>query len=86
MAESGWDFSSRWLANTTDLKTTQINDMFPSDLNTLMGLTENYLATLSLKYGRTDLRKYFESLVTDRKSYFGEIFNGLNYPDYSRTR
>jgi neutral trehalase len=38
MAESGWDFSSRWLINTTDLKTSVILDMFPSDLNTLMAL------------------------------------------------
>lgn len=39
MAESGWDFSSRWLTNSTDLKTSVILDMFPSDLNTMMGLS-----------------------------------------------
>ena len=38
MAESGWDFSSRWLKNPSDLKTNIINEMIPSDLNTLMGL------------------------------------------------
>lgn len=70
MAESGWDFSSRWLTDPTDLKTTAVNDIFPSDLNTLMGLGENYLSALSLKFGRTDLNKYFQSLLSDRKEYF----------------
>ena len=44
MAESGWDFSSRWLTDPNDLKTCQIDDMLPSDLNTLLGLSEKYLA------------------------------------------
>jgi neutral trehalase len=38
MAESGWDFSSRWLTDVTNLQTHVIDDMIPSDLNTLMGL------------------------------------------------
>lgn len=47
MAESGWDFSSRWLTNPNDLKTTVIEDIFPSDLNTIMALGETYLAYLA---------------------------------------
>ena len=50
MAESGWDFSSRWLTDPTDLKTNQIKDMFPSDLNTLMALNEGYLIQLCSKF------------------------------------
>ena len=52
MAESGWDFSSRWLKNSSDLKTNFINEMIPSDLNTLMGVVENYLIGLCAKFQR----------------------------------
>lgn len=82
MAESGWDFSSRWLTNTTNLQTNVIVDMFPSDLNTLMGLAESYLASLAVKYGRSDLSTYYQKLLNDRKSYFTQIFNNWYYPDY----
>lgn len=67
MAESGWDFSSRWLTNVTDLKTSVVLDMFPSDLNTLMALDEAYLSTLALKFGRTDLYYYYQKCLNDRK-------------------
>lgn len=50
IAESGWDFSSRWLASPTDLKSNIIRNIIPSDLNTLMTLNEDYLATLSTKF------------------------------------
>lgn len=55
MAESGWDFSSRWLTNITDLTTNVIVEMFPSDLNTLMAMQESYLMSLATKFGRMDL-------------------------------
>lgn len=55
--------------------------MFPSDLNTLMGLAESYLSSLAAKYGRSDLLAYYQKLVNDRKAYFTEIFNGWYYPD-----
>ena len=35
-AESGWDFSSRWLADTSDLSTIQTTDILPVDLNSLL--------------------------------------------------
>ena len=43
MAESGWDFSSRWLKDSTDEKTTAINEISPTDLNTILALVERYL-------------------------------------------
>lgn len=55
MAESGWDFSSRWFRNYSSLQSTIIDEIVPSDLNALLGLQESYLATLSSKYGRADL-------------------------------
>jgi alpha,alpha-trehalase len=50
MAESGWDFSSRWLDNSS-LSSTVIDKIIPSDLNALLALQEDYLATLSSKLG-----------------------------------
>ncbi len=37
VAESGWDFSSRWLKNDT-LSTTDIDQNVPSDLVALLGM------------------------------------------------
>lgn len=59
MAESGWDFSSRWLTDSKDLKTSVISQIIPSDLNTLMALFESYLLGLSFTYKRMDLVDYF---------------------------
>lgn len=35
-AESGWDFSSRWFENPTDIRTIQTTDIVPVDLNCLL--------------------------------------------------
>ena len=35
-AESGWDFSSRWLKDETDLSTIETTDLLPVDLNCLL--------------------------------------------------
>lgn len=61
MAESGWDFSSRWLQGD-QLVTTDIDKTIPSDLNALLGLMEKYLAQLSLSYGSRSMYDYY----TDR--------------------
>jgi alpha,alpha-trehalase len=35
-AESGWDFSSRWMRDPTDLSTLETTDLIPVDLNSLL--------------------------------------------------
>lgn len=47
MAESGWDFSSRWFQNPNLLKSTIMDDIVPSDLNTILAVNEAYLVKLS---------------------------------------
>lgn len=42
--ESGWDFSSRWLADPEDLGTIRTGDIAPVDLNSLMYFMEQLLA------------------------------------------
>jgi alpha,alpha-trehalase len=45
-AESGWDFSSRWMRDTTDLRTLETTDIIPVDLNSLMYNAERTIALL----------------------------------------
>lgn len=44
-AESGWDFSSRWLDDPMDLTTIHTTDMVPVDLNSLLWTLERQIAT-----------------------------------------
>ncbi|KID56412.1 alpha,alpha-trehalase [Pseudoalteromonas luteoviolacea] len=50
--ESGWDFSSRWLRDPSDLKTIATTEMVPIDLNALIYFLELQLARcyLALSY------------------------------------
>ncbi len=54
-AESGWDFSSRWLADGKDLSTVQTLSILPVDLNSLLEHLEATIAHgYSLRGGRGD--------------------------------
>ena len=45
-AESGWDFSSRWMRDPRDLRTLETIDIAPVDLNSLMYHLERTIAAL----------------------------------------
>jgi alpha,alpha-trehalase len=45
-AESGWDFSSRWMRDPGDLRTLETIDIVPVDLNSLMYHAERVIAAL----------------------------------------
>ena len=45
-AESGWDFSSRWMRDPKDLRTLETTDLAPVDLNSLLYNTETVIAAL----------------------------------------
>ena len=45
-AESGWDFSSRWMRDSSDLRTLETTDLIPVDLNSLMYNSERTIAAL----------------------------------------
>ena len=51
-AESGWDFSSRWMRDTTDLRTLETIDLLPVDLNSLLYHAERTIAALRRLQGR----------------------------------
>ena len=45
-AESGWDFSSRWMRDPKDLRTLETVDLIPVDLNSLLYHAERTIAAL----------------------------------------
>ena len=61
-AESGWDFSSRWLSDISDLSSILTTDIIPVDLNSLLYKSE---LTISKAYGlKNDFLK--EKLFKDK--------------------
>jgi len=51
-AESGWDFSSRWMRDPRDLRTLETTDLVPVDLNSLLYHAERMIAALRTFRGR----------------------------------
>jgi alpha,alpha-trehalase len=45
-AESGWDFSSRWMRDPSDLRTLETTELVPVDLNSLLYHAERMIAAL----------------------------------------
>ena len=50
-AESGWDFSSRWMRDPSDLRTLETTELVPVDLNSLLYNSERTIAALRLARG-----------------------------------
>jgi alpha,alpha-trehalase len=70
-AESGWDFSSRWLRDPTDLKTLETTDLVPIDLNALLykaELTIAQLRTARGKPGDADVAAQYTAMADARKT------------------
>ena len=51
-AESGWDFSSRWMRDPSDLRTLETTELLPVDLNSLLYHAERTIAALRLVRGQ----------------------------------
>ncbi|MGH7546588.1 MAG: alpha,alpha-trehalase TreF [Gemmatimonadales bacterium] len=51
-AESGWDFSSRWMRDPSDLRTLETTALIPVDLNSLLYHAERTIAALRAFRGR----------------------------------
>ncbi len=51
-AESGWDFSSRWMRDPTDLRTLETTEIIPVDLNSLLWYAERLIAALRTVRGQ----------------------------------
>ena len=53
-AESGWDFSSRWMRDPADLRTLETTELVPVDLNSLLYHAERTIAALRRVRGRVE--------------------------------
>ena len=69
-AESGWDFSSRWMRDPKDLRTLETTDLLPVDLNSLLYNAERVIAALrAFRKGAGDeeVARRFTRLADERQ-------------------
>ncbi len=69
-AESGWDFSSRWMRDPKDLRTLETTELIPVDLNSLMYNAERTIAALrAFRHGAgdADVTRRFHQLAEQRR-------------------
>lgn len=65
--ESGWDFSSRWLADGQHLHTIETTNLLPIDLNCLILHLEEILLCIYQQYNEQNLMSIFEQKVAARR-------------------
>lgn len=66
-AESGWDFSSRWFRNPSDISTIHTTDIVPIDLNCLLYHLENMIAETYKSLLQPIFARKFKRLAERRK-------------------
>ncbi|RNA39719.1 Trehalase, partial [Brachionus plicatilis] len=71
--ESGWDFSSRWLENPCDIKTIQIKNIIPVDLNSIMFMNETSLFKFH-KILNSEKSGYYERAIKRRHKAINKVF------------
>jgi len=70
-AESGWDFSSRWMRDPNDLRTLETTDLVPVDLNSILYHSERLIAALRRfrhQPGDADAAARFDQEATRRRA------------------
>jgi len=70
-AESGWDFSTRWLASGSALETIRTTELIPPDLNSLLYSLELSIARGCKSAGRSDCTQSMEQRADLRKAAMG---------------
>lgn len=65
-AESGWDFSSRWLSDPAEMATIRTTAIVPIDLNCLLYLSERRIEAECRALGDADGAARYENLADDR--------------------
>jgi len=69
-AESGWDFSSRWMRDPSDLRSLETTDLVPVDLNSLLYCAERLIAALRSFRGQpgdVEIARRFEAAALARR-------------------
>lgn len=73
-AESGWDFSSRWLVDGMQLKTIQTTQIIPVDLNCLLYNLELTIQKCYALQKDTEKEQLYQSLALKRKTSIQKYF------------
>ncbi|GMH09312.1 hypothetical protein Nepgr_011153 [Nepenthes gracilis] len=73
-AESGWDFSTRWMRNSSDLTTLVTTSILPVDLNAFILKMELDIAFLAKVAGEEETAEHFLEASRARKKAFNSIF------------
>ncbi len=73
-AESGWDFSSRWLKENQQLSTIHTTEILPVDLNALLYHLEEVLGKAYKLSGKPDYAESYEKLKAKRQAIFDRFF------------
>jgi alpha,alpha-trehalase len=69
-AESGWDFSSRWMRDPSDLRSLETTELIPVDLNSLLYHAERTIAALRAfrrRAGDAEVARQFTQKAEDRR-------------------
>ncbi|HEY1791494.1 MAG TPA: alpha,alpha-trehalase TreA [Opitutaceae bacterium] len=88
-AESGWDFSSRWLQDCRDLGTIDTTDIVPVDLNALLFVLEETLADARQAAGERTAADEMRAMATRRHdAILGELWSPKDgfFHDYDLAR
>lgn len=72
--ESGWDFSSRWLADNRTLGTIETTRILPVDLNCLLYKLEQKIAALSALQKQTQKADTYTQLAAQRATLIQNLF------------
>lgn len=72
--ESGWDFSSRWLAEPDDLGSIRTTHVVPVDLNALLWKLESVLAHARRVAGDRERSQHFAELAARRHDLIERLF------------
>ncbi len=73
-AESGWDFSSRWLSDIKNLSSIHTTELIPVDLNALLYDMEVTLADAYQAKGQKDYSQNMRILAAKRRAIFDKYF------------
>ena len=72
-AESGWDFTSRWLRNESLLESIDLWNIVPVDLNSILGENERILSLLHFKTGNQSMAQFYDLANRKRSLAIHEI-------------
>jgi alpha,alpha-trehalase len=85
-AESGWDFSSRWLADETRLTTIQTTDIVPPDLNSILfGLEQAIREGCEVRHDQACVKDFAARASQRRAAMRKYLWNGRFFDDYRWT-